>query len=198
MRVEPIDGFFGENLIVFGGLHRGGFISRGFEITAPDLENADPVHHNVLESDLVTMLTILKGDWGMQIQWMPDSDFRRPLQRYRSETMEHAANDWERRQRNERFVRFMNMGKEGLLRRERLRVYFTLPADEAAVGRAGQSAHEALIAAYAEQFNQIGQFLQALFSGSGGTVQPMTDSSSTRSGSSSRRSSAGAAARCNR
>ena len=48
MRVEPTDGYFGEDMIVFEGLHRGGFVSRGFEITAPDLEQADPVHHNAL------------------------------------------------------------------------------------------------------------------------------------------------------
>ena len=36
MRVEPVDGFFGENMIVFEGLHRGGFVSRGFEVIAPD------------------------------------------------------------------------------------------------------------------------------------------------------------------
>lgn len=175
MRVEPIDGFFGENLIVFSGLHRGGFVSRGFEITSPDLENADPVHHNALEADLVAMLSLLKGDWGMQVQWMPDSDFRKPLQRYRAETQAHGANDWEMRQRNERFVRFMKMSRDGRLRRERLRVYFTIPVDAIAVGQTGRATHEALITAYAEQFNQIDQFLQTLLHGRGGAVRPMTD-----------------------
>ena len=175
MRVEPTDGFFGEDMIVFGGLYRGGFISRGFEVVSPDLENADPVHHNALESDLVAMLSLLKGDWGLQVQWMPDSDFRRPLNRYRAETTKHSRNEWETRQRNERYVRFMRMGKEGALRRERLRLYFTVPVDAAAIGQNGRATNEALLAAYAEQFHQIGQFLQALFSGSGGTVRPMTD-----------------------
>ena len=29
MRTEPADGFFGEDMIVFEGLHRGGFVARG-------------------------------------------------------------------------------------------------------------------------------------------------------------------------
>ena len=60
MRIEPPDGYFGENLIVFEGLHRGGFISRGFEVVPPDLEQADPVHHNAFESALVALLSVLK------------------------------------------------------------------------------------------------------------------------------------------
>lgn len=59
MRLEPVDGYLGENVIVFEGLGRGGYISRGFEVIAPDLENADPVHHNALEADLVALLTVL-------------------------------------------------------------------------------------------------------------------------------------------
>jgi hypothetical protein len=59
MRLEPTDGYLGENVIVFEGLRRGGYIARGFEVTAPDLENADPVHHNALEADLVALLTVL-------------------------------------------------------------------------------------------------------------------------------------------
>lgn len=101
MRVESTDGYFGEDMIVFEGLHRGGFVSRGFEITAPDLEQADPVHHNALESDLVALLSVLKPDWRMQVQWTNDSDFRKPLQRYREDTVRHSTNEWSTRQRND-------------------------------------------------------------------------------------------------
>jgi len=176
MRVEPTDGFFGEDMIVFEGLHRGGFISRGFEVTPADLENADPVHHNALESDLVALLSVLKPDWRMQVQWTNDSDFRRPLQRYREDTIKFSTNEWSTRQRNERFVRYSRLVDEGALRRERLRLYFTMPVDANAIGRqAGRLTNEALLGAYAEQFKQLGQFLQALFGGSGGQVRPMTD-----------------------
>ena len=81
MKVEPVDGYFGENVIVFEGLHRGGFIARGFEITAPDLENADPVHHNALESDLIALLTVLKAGQRMQVQWDVGGNYRSALLR---------------------------------------------------------------------------------------------------------------------
>lgn len=176
MRFEPPDGFFGENVLVFGGLHRGGFISRGFDIVAPDLEHADPVHHNALESDLVAILSVLKPSWRMQVQWTNDSDFRRPLLRYREDTQKFSKNAWSTRQRNERFVRYWKKAESGTLRRERLRLYFTAPIDAAAVGvKAARHSREALLGAYAENFNQIGQFLEALIGGSGGQVSPMTD-----------------------
>ena len=176
MRTEPADGYFGEDMIVFEGLHRGGFIARGFEVIAPDLEHADPVHHNAFESDLVALLSVLKPGWRMQVQWTNDSDFRKPLQRYREDTATLATNEWSKRQRNERFVRYWRMVESGALRRERLRLYFTTPVDAAVLGKnAGRLTREALLGTYAEQFNQIGQFLQALFGGSGGQVRPMTD-----------------------
>lgn len=176
MRTDPPDGYFGEDLIVFEGLHRGGFVSRGFEVVPPDLEQADPVHHNAFESDLVALLSVLKPGWRLQVQWTNDSDFRRPLQRYREDTIKHSTNEWSTRQRNERFVRYWRQVEEGALRRERLRLYFTTPVDAAALGqKSGRLTHEALLSAYAEQFNQLGQFMQALFGGGGGRVRPMAD-----------------------
>lgn len=176
MRCEPVDGYFGEDMIVFEGLHRGGYVSRGFEITAPDLEQADPVHHNAFESDLIALLSSLKPEWRMQVQWTNDSDFRKPLQRYREETVRHSTNAWSTRQRNERFVRYSRLVDEGALRRERLRVYFTIPVDADAMGpAAGKLTSEALLNAYREQFKQMGQFLQSLLGGSGGQVRPMRD-----------------------
>jgi hypothetical protein len=176
MRCEPVDGYFGEDMIVFEGLHRGGYVSRGFEITAPDLEQADPVHHNGFESDLIALLSSLKPEWRMQVQWTNDSDFRKPLQRYREETVRFSSNAWSTRQRNERFVRYSRLVEEGALRRERLRIYFTIPVNAEAIGSvSGKLTTEALLNAYREQFKQTGQFLQSLFGGSGGQVRPMTD-----------------------
>lgn len=172
MRVEPVDGYFGENVIVFEGLHRGGFIARGFEVTAPDLENADPVHHNALESDLVALLTVLKPGQRMQVQWDNSGSFRSALLKYRAKTNELAANPWTQRVRNEIFVRGWEMDASGALRRERLRLYFTMPVD-ASSKRVGGTA--ALLSAYQEEFNQIGRFLEALFGAGGSSVRGMTD-----------------------
>ena len=176
MRVEPVDGFLGEDMIVFEGLHRGGYIARGFEVIAPDLEHADPVHHNAFESDLVALLSVLKPEWRMQVQWTTDSDYSQALKRYREDTDRLSTNPWSTRQRNERYVRYSRLMEEGSLRRERLRLYFTMPVDAQLVGqKPGRWTSEALLGAYAEQFRQTGHFLQALFAGSGGQVRPMTD-----------------------
>ncbi len=174
MRVEPVDGYFGENVMVFEGLHRGGFISRGFEITAPDLENADPVHHNALESDLVALLTVLKPGQRMQVQWDVGGSYRAALLRYRAKTNELATNAWTQRVRNEIFVRGWEMDQFGALRRERLRLYFTMPVEAGALSdkRGGKAA---VLAAYQEEFNQIGRFLEALFGSGGGNVRAMSD-----------------------
>lgn len=176
MRVEAPDGYFGEDMIVFEGLHRGGYIARGFEIIAPDLEQADPVHHNAFESELVALLSVLKPDWRMQIQWTTDSNYHDALQHYRDDTLKHSTNAWSTRQRNERFVRYSRLAEDGVLRRERLRLYFTMPVDADTLGqKAGRLTTEALLNAYDEQFKQAGQFLQALFGGSGGRVRPMAN-----------------------
>ncbi len=176
MRVEPVDGFFGEDVIVFESLSRGGYIAKGFEVTAPDLENADPQHHNALEADLVALLTVLKRGQRLQVQWTVNSDYRAELLRYRDETERLATNVWTKRQRNERFVRYWRMMEEGLLRREKLRLYFTMPVDaEAVIGRRSRLSTSALLSAYKEEFHQIGQFLNAVFCGSGGRVREMRD-----------------------
>lgn len=176
MRLEPVDGYIGENVVVFESLNRSGYISRGFDVVAPDLENADPVHHNALEADLVALLTVLKPGQRMQVQWTVNSDYRRELLRYREETVRLAKNEWSQRQRNERFVRYWRMMEEGLLRREKLRLYLTLPVDGDGLGsRRGRLSTPALLSAYQEEFHQFGLFVQALFGGSGGRVRPMTD-----------------------
>src|SRR5579884_1767418 len=126
MRLEPADGFLGENVIVFEGLHRGGFIAAGFEVTSPDLEHADPAHHNALESDLMALLAVLKVGQRLQVQWGVGEDYRSELRAYRAETKTRASNPWSERQRNEIFVRHWEAMESGELRRERLRLYFTM------------------------------------------------------------------------
>jgi hypothetical protein len=174
MRLEPVDGFIGEDVIVFEGLHRGGYISRGFEITAPDLENADPAHHNALESDLVALLAAVKPHQRLQFQWDKGGKYRTALLRYRAETARLATNEWTRRVRNEIFVRAWEQDEAGVLCRERLRVYLTMPVD-AEVTHGKRRSQEALLSAFREEFHQFGLFLEALFGSNGGRVRPMTD-----------------------
>ncbi len=174
MKLDPVDGYFGENVIVFEGLHRAGFIARGFEVTPPDLENADPVHHNALESDLVAVLAAVKPHQRLQFQWDKGGKYRTALLRYRAETARLATNDWTKRVRNEVFVRAWQQDESGELRRERLRVYLTMPVGADVHGNKRRS-REALLSAFQEEFHQFGLFLEALFGTTGGRVRPMSD-----------------------
>jgi type IV secretion system protein TrbE len=174
MKLDPVDGYFGENVIVFEGLYRAGFIARGFEVTPPDLENADPVHHNALESDLVAVLAAVKPHQRLQFQWDKGGKYRTALLRYRAETARLATNDWTKRVRNEVFVRAWQQDESGELRRERLRVYLTMPVGADVHGNKRRS-REALLSAFQEEYHQFGLFLEALFGTTGGRVRPMSD-----------------------
>lgn len=174
MRVEPVDGYFGEDMIVFEGLP-GGHIGAGFEIVPADLENADPVHHNAQESDLAALLAVLKPGQRMQAQWDKGGSYLPALARFRRETVAHATNAWTQRVRNEIFVRGHEKESAGLLQRERLRLYFTSAVDGSAFAtKSGRVSTDALLSAYQQEFHQIGRFLDALFTGSGGQVRRMT------------------------
>src|SRR5258708_1857925 len=141
MRVAPVDGYLGENLIVFGDL-RGGHVGRGYEIVASDLENADPVHHNALERDLIALLAVLKPHQRLQVQWGANGGFRRPLLKFRQKTRERAKNKWTERVRDEIFVRGWEQEDAGLLRCEQLRVYVTDVVDGHVFGGPGRRAHQ--------------------------------------------------------
>ena len=174
MHLEPVDGYFGEDMIVYEGLP-GGHIAAGFDVTAPDLENADPVHHNALESDLVALLAVLKPGQRMQAQWDKGGSFRRPLARFRDETVKHAKNAWTQRVRNEIYVRGHEMEARGLLNRERCRLYFTMAVNhEAFAQKSGRISTEALLSAFQQEFHQTERFLEALFGG-GARVRRMTN-----------------------
>ena len=99
------NGHFVKNLLVFNGLQKGGFVSKGFFFEAPDFTNAPISELNAFQDQLAVMLASLGENQRLQIQWYCDSDYRRELLRYHEETR-RSKNPWTRRNRNERFLRF--------------------------------------------------------------------------------------------
>src|SRR6185295_17643688 len=79
-------------------------------------------------------LAVMKPNQRVQVQWDGNGSFRRPLLKFRAATSELAKNAWTERVRNEIFVRGWSMEEEGLVRREQLRVYFTMPVEGEALG----------------------------------------------------------------
>ena len=124
MSIIATDGYCLDDLIVYRGLDKGGVIGRGYEVTMPDLENADPDFLETLEEDMRIILASLKETERLQIQYYVGNDYRKPLKRFMGETERLPKNEWSLRRRNERFLRYVNRMKDGKLLQTNLRFIF--------------------------------------------------------------------------
>src|ERR1700737_3779476 len=122
------NGYFVRDLVVFHGLRKGCFVSKGFVIEPADLSAAAPEHLNAFQDQLALLLSCLHDKLRLQVQWFCDSDYRSELLRYRQRT-EQATNVWTRRCRNERFARYWQAMVDRRLRRQRLVFFFLPPVD---------------------------------------------------------------------
>ena len=129
MKKELIDGFVSHDQLVFGGPHRGGFVSKGYAVNSPSLENASPSLLNQMELELRAILRNVRAGSRLQFHWSTGGEYRDELLHYYEETDERASEAWPKRQRNERFSRYWERMELGGLRRERLRVYLTHPIE---------------------------------------------------------------------
>src|ERR1017187_254638 len=160
------NGYFVRDLVVFHGLRKGCFVSKGFVIDPADLSAAAPEHLNAFQDQLALLLSCLHDKLRLQLQWFCDSDYRSELLRYREQT-ERATNVWTRRCRNERFARYWQGMGDRRLRRQRLVLYFsrqieTSPALMATAAR--QHAHyDALVQEMTTEFELVRQMLANIF-----------------------------------
>src|SRR6266545_257967 len=170
------NGYFLNDLIVFHGLRKGCFVSKGFVIEPADLSAAAPEHLNAFQDQLALLLSCLHDKLRLQVQWFCDSDYRSELLRYRERT-ERATNVWTRRCRNERFARYWQAMEDRRLRRQRLVLYFsrqidTSPALMATAARQ-HSQYDALLQQMTTEFEQLQQILTNILSGA--RITPMND-----------------------
>ena len=172
------NGHFVRDLLVFGGLNRGGYVSKGFTFEAPDFSNASTGELNAFQDQIAILLAGLGESQRLQIQWYCDSDYQRELLRYREETR-RASNLWSRRCRNERFVRFWRAMIDRKLRRQKLAIYVsrrikTGPDFDASA--ANLKAHYThLLDQIEREFAQVHELLVATFAGQGANITPMRD-----------------------
>ena len=174
----PPNGFFIRDLLVFNGLQKGGYVSKGFIFEAPDFNNASASELNAFQQQLSIMLASLGENQRLQIQWYCDSDYQQELLRYQNET-KRATNVWTRRVRNERFVRFWKAMRERRLRRQKLIFYVsrkieTSPAFDASEKDLTQH-YKYLLDQLDQEFRQIRDTLEAVFIGQGARITSMTD-----------------------
>ncbi len=172
---KPIDGYLVDDLVVYRGLQKGGYVGRGFRIHPPDVENADIGWLNHLEDELRVLLASLKDTSRMQFHWSVDSDYQRELLAYYAKTKELATNEWSQRQRNERFTRYWKQMENRQLRRERLHLYVTSKIDAGALPREGgkRQIYDHVLATNGRELDQYGELFAQIFQSLGGSAQAL-------------------------
>ena len=171
------NGYFVRDLIVFHGLRKGCYVSKGFVIEPVDLSAAAPEHLNAFQDQLTLLLACLHDKLRLQVQWFCDSDYRAELVRYNEQT-ERATNIWTRRCRNERFARYWQAMIDRQLRRQRLVLFFsrsieTSPALMTTATRQ-HAHHDALLQEMTTEFEQLQQLLANVFPAA--RITPMNNS----------------------
>ena len=121
------DGHYIKDFLIFGQFDKTGFASKGFEVQPPDLRNGaiDTLHE--FEDKLRRLLVTIRPPARTQWCWSVNSDYKDVLEAYDQRTEKLAKNEWTYRTRKERYHRYVKRMEEGRLRREKLRLYISLP-----------------------------------------------------------------------
>ncbi len=174
--MKLVDAYLLENLVVYRGLETGGAVGRGWEITLPDMENADQAHVNSLEDDIRVILRQLGANSRMQLIWTVDSDYRRELLEYQKVT-ERCGHEWERLVRSERFERYWKRMLNRQLRRERLHFFVTSKVSTAGMprGKGRRKAYEYLLDTSRRELDGYGELFEQIFGQMGGEARAMED-----------------------
>ena len=175
---KPANGYFLRGLLIFNGLDAGGFVSKGFIFEPPDFNNAQVGELNEFQDQLSVLLASLSDNQRLQVQWFCDSDYQRELLRYNEET-KRATNVWTRRARNERFARYWQAMTNRQLRRQRLIIYISRSIETSPSFSAPRSTltkhYEHLLDQLEQEFAQVHETLNGIFSGQGARIIPMKD-----------------------
>lgn len=173
---SPPNGYFLNDLIVFEGLGKGCYVSKGFIMEPPELSTAAPEHLNAFQDQIILLLGCLHENLRLQLQWYCDSDYRAELLRYNEQT-QRATNVWTRRCRNERFSRYWQAMQNRELRRQRLVLYFSRRIEStppvASVGAVLRKHYEVVLQELTAEFAQLHGILGQIFPGA--RIDPMTD-----------------------
>lgn len=120
------DGFFLKGMLFWGeSLSRETIVSKGVYLEPPDLSCGSVQSLCDFQDQVRIFLGLINDDMAVQVQWSVDSDYRAELERYHRITLEKAKNPWTTYTRNERYARYTYLMERGLLRRERLAVFFS-------------------------------------------------------------------------
>jgi len=170
------NGHFIRDLLIYGGLEKGGHVSKGFIFEPPDLANAQVEELNSFQDQLSVLLASLGDNQRLQVQWFCDSDYKAELLRYHKETQK-SENVWTRRNRNERFQRYWKMMQDRQLRRQKLVLFISRPIQTTVNFVASKNqqskSYGHLLDQIESEFRQIEETLSSIFGSEGGRIIPM-------------------------
>ncbi|MFZ5497029.1 MAG: VirB4 family type IV secretion system protein [Verrucomicrobiota bacterium] len=171
------EGYFAENLILFGSLECGSIAAKGYAILPSDLRGARHTQLNALQDRLRSLLASLGPGQRLQFQWSCDADYRPELTPFH-ETTEGIEEPHLRQGRNARVTRAAAQMEARELRRERLVLFLTVDVTAYAGNLRSASGLERHYAKILQQLHaQFDEFTARLTGLLGGeaTVRPMDD-----------------------
>lgn len=173
----PVDGYLGKNLIVFRGLQKGGYVSRGIRVVVPDFSNVEVAWLNNLEDDMRVLLASLRDHMRLQVHWYVDSDYRKELLNYREQTEKRSKNQWTTYHRNWRFTNAWERMERRELRREKLFFYLSTPVDigGSPIGKGKKAAYQHMLDAANKELSQYEPLYEYVFNTLGGEAKPLDD-----------------------
>ena len=121
------DGYYFSDFIFFGKPGQNCYAAKGFEIQPPDLRNGSVASLHEFEDRLRRLLTSIRPPARTQWCWNVNSDYKDSLEAYDRLTDKTALNEWSQRTRKERYHRYIKRMEAGRLRREKLRIYISIP-----------------------------------------------------------------------
>ncbi len=163
MTATFLDGFLFDGMVVFGDPRKSGYVSCGFSIEAPVLENASLDFLNQYEGEFRGLLRMLTPGTRMQISWALDSNCSGALLKYYDQTHAGNLNAFAKRERSERFLRLSKRMEAGKLRFHRVRIYFSSPFS-------GKGDPEEILKAESQGFDVFESHLRGCFERLGGRV----------------------------
>src|ERR1700704_5980380 len=174
MNVHVPDCYSVEDLLVFGDISKG-IICQGIEVIVPDQSNVEAENSIALESDFRTFLANLQDGERLQIQFYKDSDYQRELERFQKITEKADTSRWSKRQRVERYERYMKRMESDRLIQSNLRFYISsrINASEFRGGYSKKAHYERIVTAYKQSFEQRVRLGDGLLKGHGGAMRAL-------------------------
>lgn len=177
MRSSIPNGFFAQDMIVYGAPDRGGWVAKGIVLEPKDKRGASVEHLNRYQDCIRAVLALLGPNLWAQFQWGCDADYRAVLTRVYRE-IEQIKNPTIRKFRRRYWRRYWRRMQARELRREQLVLFLTAritqPLGRALTAEALRAHYDRVLAQLRTQFTELVDTLRLIL-GPDTNVTPMDD-----------------------